>query len=149
MLPFKNIQAVARDTIKNFVNDDNVQTFKDELVVADLGNSKKEIEEALEGRGLVIEVDPPGSGDLYNRQGDVEDFFNMFLVHIKKNPARPGTLITDAFQDVISALKRYASAPSGDDDSSDRFELIDYMLAQQDEGLYAYVQVWRKLSCFN
>jgi hypothetical protein len=151
MKAFSEVQDLTRDLIKTGTVE-LPDYFLNDSVISDDGNQRDTIEQALEDRGFVVIVDPPVSGKIYNRAPSIAHCDVLIPVHVqvnpKTNPAGAGVSITVALQEVICAILQYAGL---DGDNADRYDVDDtpFELVVNDDGLYAYVILFRKTVVFS
>lgn len=154
MIGLRDIQTTARDVISASDYFSNAPDGPAELVIADTGLSKDDIENSLNKRGIAVVVDFPLNAATFRRAPGVTHVYVTVPVHVQLNPVANADPEYGAHKDALTAVDEVAIAmmdynPEGDE--ADRFELeedaID--LLSSDAGLVAYVLWFRKLCVFS
>jgi len=154
MISFRDIQPTARDVIAASDYFSNAPDGQAELVIADVGLSKDDIETALNKRGIAVVVDFPTNVATFRRSPGVTHAYVTVPVHVQVNPVANADPEFGAGKNVLLAVEEIANALMAydpEDDEADRFELeedaID--LLASDAGLVAFVLWFRKLCVFS
>ena len=152
MISLRDIQTAARDVIASAPYFSNEPIGPAELVVADEGLSKDDIENALNTRGLAVVVDFPLQAQVMHRTSGATHCYVTVPVHVQLNPVANAS-DNGAHKSILLAVDEVLNAfmeNNPGDDEADRFEIeydaIDLIL--NDAGLVAYVLWLRKLCVF-